>query len=65
MRYLATVCLALICLQACTGQQMYNSAQGARQNECRKILDNAARDRCFETADKQYDQYSKEVQEIK
>lgn len=56
---------ALCLLQACSSQQLYNSAQSARQNECLKIIDSAEMQRCMAAANKDYDQYSKEVESVK
>jgi hypothetical protein len=55
-------CLHLILLTAslaagCTSEQIYNSAQGWRRNECYKIGDLAQRDRCLKEADRPYDVY--------
>ena len=44
----------------CNSKQIYESAQGWRVNECQKILDDGERARCAETANKDYDTYSRE-----
>jgi hypothetical protein len=49
---------------ACTSQQMYDSAAGWRHHECDKLLDDAARARCIETASKDYDTYRKEQDQL-
>lgn len=43
--------LLLACsLQARTSQQLYQSAQAPRQNECNKLVDRAEQDRCVQAA---------------
>ncbi len=57
--------LLLACsLQACTSQQLYQATQASRQNECNKLVDRAEHDRCMQAANKEYDQYHKEVNSI-
>jgi len=51
---------SLLALAACSGRQIYQSAAGWRQNECQRILENAERARCLESANKDYDSYRKE-----
>ena len=41
----------------CTSEQVYNSAQGWRRNECYKIGDLAQRERCLTEANRPYDAY--------
>ncbi len=41
----------------CTSEQIYNSAQGWRRNECYKLVDLAQRERCLKEADRPYDAY--------
>ena len=62
MRHCSLAGLMLVALltSACTSRQMYDSAAGWRHHECDKILDEAARARCTETASKDYDTYRKE-----
>ena len=50
----------LLGLAACSGEQVYNSAQGWRENECNKLLDPARQQACLEQARKPYDDYRKE-----
>ena len=57
--------LGICLLPACSSQQLYKSAQSARQNECLKIIDSAEMQRCMAAANKDYDQYSKEVESVK
>lgn len=57
---LAGLMLVALLTSACTTRQMYDSAAGWRRHECDKILDEAARARCMETASKDYDTYRKE-----
>lgn len=52
--------LAALLTSGCTGRQVYDSAAGWRQSECDKLLDDAARAKCMETANKDYDRYRKE-----
>jgi hypothetical protein len=47
-------------LAGCTGRQVYQSAAGWRMNECQKILEDAERARCLQSASKDYDTYKKE-----
>jgi hypothetical protein len=49
-----------VAVAGCSGRQIYQSAAGWRQNECQKILDGAERARCLDSANKDYDTYSKE-----
>jgi hypothetical protein len=58
-RILSVAVLALM-LSACTGRQVYQSAAGWRMNECQKILEDAERARCMQSANKDYDTYKKE-----
>lgn len=62
MRAIRACGLLLIALLsgACTERQLYDSAAGWRQSECNKILDDAARTRCMETANQDYDRYRKQ-----
>ncbi|MDO9104352.1 MAG: hypothetical protein Q7U57_05265 [Methylovulum sp.] len=49
-----------ILVQACTTQQLYDSAQGARQYDCSKLADSADRTQCFEAANRRYEQYTRD-----
>ncbi len=49
--------LAAALAGGCTSEQIYNSAQGWRRNECYKIVDLAQRERCLKEADRPYDVY--------
>jgi type III secretory pathway component EscR len=63
---LSLIALVLsIFVSACTSQQVYDSAQGWRQNECNRLMDHDERDRCMETATMSYDTYKKQVEEDK
>lgn len=44
----------------CSGRQVYDAGLGWRQNECNRMVDAAERARCLETANKDYDGYSRE-----
>ncbi len=59
MRTSLLILTLTLLLAGCTGRQIYDSAAGWRQNECRKILESAERARCMETANKDYDSYKK------
>jgi hypothetical protein len=50
----------MLALAGCSGRQIYQSAAGWRMNECQKILDDAERARCLQSANKDYDTYKKE-----
>lgn len=41
----------------CTSEQIYNSAQGWRRNECYKLGDLDQRERCLKDANRPYDAY--------
>jgi hypothetical protein len=47
-------------LHGCSNREVYNSLQGAKQNECNKIVDDNQRQRCFEDANRNYDRYQRE-----
>jgi hypothetical protein len=51
---------SLFALTGCSNRQVYDSLQGAKQNECNKIADNNERQRCFDDAGKSYDRYQRE-----
>lgn len=50
-------------LFACSGEQVYNSLQGARENECQQIVDATQRNQCLENAHKSYDKYDRQRNE--
>ncbi len=52
-----TLLLAAVLAGGCTSEQVYNSAQGWRRNECYKIADLAQRERCLVDANRPYDAY--------
>jgi outer membrane biogenesis lipoprotein LolB len=56
-RVLAVLCLLLA---GCSSQQVYDSSQGWRQNECNKLLDPDKQRACLEQADKSYDEYQRQ-----
>jgi hypothetical protein len=62
MRALTVVFVAQV-ISACTGEQTYNSLQGARENECRAIPDAVQRDQCYAEACKSYDKFNQERNE--
>lgn len=59
-RTLAALTVLSGLLAACSGQQMYDSAAGWRQQECDRITDAAERGRCLETAHLEYERYRRE-----
>lgn len=59
----ALVLLTLQLVAACSNQQAYNSLQGARENECQKIVDATQRNQCFDNAHKPYDQFEQQRSE--
>lgn len=60
IRTLAVLTVLSGLLAACSGQQMYDSAAGWRQQECDRITDAAERGRCLETANLEYERYRRE-----
>lgn len=50
-------------LNACSNKEVYNSLQGAKENECRQIVDADARTRCFDNARTSYDNYKQQREE--
>ena len=60
IRILAAFTVLTGLLAACSGQQMYDSAAGWRQQECDRITDAAERSRCLETANLEYERYRRE-----
>jgi hypothetical protein len=61
---LVTLVLSLL-VSACTSQQVYDSGQGWRHNECNRLMDHDERARCMETATMPYDTYKTKVEEDK
>lgn len=59
-RMCGLILLSMLVASGCSGRQIYQSAAGWRLNECQKILDDGARARCVEQANKDYDTYRKE-----
>jgi hypothetical protein len=59
-RYLALLAAALPGIVACTDRQLYNNAQGWRENECNKILDTPRRERCMKEARQSHEEYRKQ-----
>lgn len=52
--------LAALATAGCTNREVYDSLQGAREDQCRKIADADARQRCYDDAHKSYDKYERE-----
>lgn len=50
-------------ISACSNQQVYNALQGARENECVKIVDATKRAQCMNDAHKPYNQFEQQRNE--
>lgn len=57
------ICGVLLLTAGCTRNEVYNSAQGWREQECQKIEDMEARNRCMQTADLPYQEYERKRQD--
>jgi hypothetical protein len=57
---LVALLAAAVAQAGCSGRQIYDSAYGWRVHECQKILDDAERARCMQTANTDYDTYKKQ-----
>jgi hypothetical protein len=57
---LLVAAVTLFSLTGCSNREVYNSLQGAKQNECNKIVDDNQRQHCFEEANRNYDRYQRE-----
>lgn len=55
-----TITILALLPAACSSRGVYDSAQGWRQQQCDKMLDNTARARCLEEANRDYDSYRKQ-----
>jgi len=44
-------------LAACSSRELYNSAAGARQHECSKLMNRDEQDRCMRSATRTYEEY--------
>ncbi len=62
IRALAIV-IGLQLLGACSNEQLYNSQQGAREQECEQITDIARRNLCLDDAHKSYARFEYERSE--
>lgn len=58
----ATLGVLVLLLSACTGRQVYDSAQGWRQSECNREVDAQKRQLCLDEAAKSYDSYESQRQ---
>jgi len=56
----AAIAFLLLAAAGCTSQQLYDSAQGWRENECMKILDTPQRERCLKEARQSYREYKQQ-----
>ena len=52
----------LACLPACTAEQAYGSAQAYQRNQCNRIPDKAAYDRCMREAETGYESYKRQTE---
>ena len=59
----AAILLSMQIVSACSNQQAYNSLQGARENECLKVVDAAQRNQCVDNAHKPYDKFEQQRNE--
>lgn len=60
IRHLIPTSLVLLIgfiLSGCSNKQIYQSNQTSLANECRKIIEDRERERCFDTAKTSYDDY--------
>jgi hypothetical protein len=62
-RLLLIVCGLVLLASGCTAKQVYESAQGMRQNECSKIVNPDERSQCLETANTSYEKYKRDRDE--
>lgn len=63
MKKLFVFVTTLICLAACSNEQIYNSLSGAKENECQKIVDANERARCLDAAKESYEKYQQRREE--
>ena len=54
------ILIAFSLIAGCNSKELYDTAHGARQNTCDKILDQAEYTRCTESANKSYEDYKRE-----
>jgi hypothetical protein len=59
-RWILLIAALATALNGCSNREVYNSLQGAKQNECNKIVDDNQRRHCFEEANRNYDRYQRE-----
>ena len=67
MRYfltLASLTLAAL-LAGCSSAQFYASGQDWQRNECSKLPDSQARERCLKNAGMSYDTYKQQAERLK
>ena len=50
---------------ACSSQQTYATGQTWQRNECNKIIDPTDRQRCIARANESYDNYQRQVDDVK
>jgi len=56
--------LALLSIVSCSHQQVYESLQIKQKNDCLKVPESEY-DKCMQDAEKPYEQYKEERQELK
>jgi hypothetical protein len=52
-------------LAGCSQRQLYLSAQGLKEQECRKLSDASERQRCLDSAATDYDDYQRQREAAK
>ncbi|MBA3582699.1 MAG: hypothetical protein H0W44_09635 [Gammaproteobacteria bacterium] len=65
MRGLLLSGLILGLLVGCTNKDIYSSSEGARQQECQDVLTSPERELCLDAANKSYEQYKREQDEVR
>jgi len=63
MKSLLVILFVAVVVTGCTNRSFYESSQISRRNECRK-LPMSQQEKCLEAANKTFDQYERERQEV-
>lgn len=63
MRALKFAAIGAALLAGCSTQQAYYSAQQHERNQCERMLDQGARERCLANAGASYDDYKRSAEE--
>lgn len=63
MRKLEFFAVGAALLAGCSTQQAYYSAQQYERNQCERMLDQGARERCLANAAASYDDYKRRAEE--